>query len=157
MIEWIMQRMCDRVAGMDAKFLRDRSCRHAAAAHAHQQNSQTLKYEPQTPNKNTGTPVLMWQTLTMFELFHAAFDLSPGASVTTVCVTFAERMMMLTTCLLPFPQLRTNAHVSVPFLAWSATNVVRFAYAFSPPPSPSRTAAVHEQSTCDALQSHCDA
>ena len=75
-----------------------------------------------------GTPVLMWQTITMFEIFHAAFELSPGASITAVCVTFAERMMLLIACLLPFPQLRTNAYVSLPFIAWSATNVVRFAY-----------------------------
>ena len=98
-----------------------------------------------TLTATTGTPVLMWQTISMFEVFHAAFELSPGASVAAVCVTFSERMMLLIACLLPFPQLRTNAHVSVPFLAWSATNVVRFAYASSPPPSPSRKAAVHEQ------------
>ena len=82
-----------------------------------------------------GTPVLMWQTISMFEIFHAAFELSPGASVVTVCVTFAERMMMLTACLLPFPQLRTNVHVCVPFIAWSLTNVVRFACVSSHPNS----------------------
>ncbi len=69
----------------------------------------------------------MWQTIGMFEIFHAAFDLSPGASITAVCVTFAERMMLLIACLLPFPQLRANAYVTVPFIAWSVTNIVRFA------------------------------
>ncbi len=71
----------------------------------------------------------MWQTISMFEIFHAAFELSPGASVAAVCVNFSERMMLLIACLLPFPQLRTNAHVSVPFVAWSTTNIVRFACA----------------------------
>jgi hypothetical protein len=83
----------------------------------------------------------MWQTLSMFEVFHAAFELSPGASVTAECVTFAERMMVLVACLLPFPQLRTNVYVAVPFIAWSVTNIVRFAYA--PLPSPCLRTAFH--------------
>lgn len=92
--------------------------------------------KPEFPNfcHLSGTPVLMWQTLSMFEVFHAAFELSPGASVTAECVTFAERMMVLIACLLPFPQLRTNAYVTMPFIAWSVTNVVRFAYAPRRPP-----------------------
>jgi hypothetical protein len=70
----------------------------------------------------------MWQTISMFEIFHAALELSPGASISAVCVTFGERMMLLIACLLPFPELRTNAHVLLPFIAWSVTSLVRFAY-----------------------------
>ena len=75
----------------------------------------------------------MWQTLSVFEISHAVFNLSPGASVTAVCITFAERMLLLVACLLPFYELRTNAHVTAPFLAWSTTNTVRFACV--PPPT----------------------
>ena len=78
----------------------------------------------------------MWQTLGVFEISHAVFNLSPGASVTAVCVTFAERLMLIVACLLPFYELRTNAHVCAPFIAWSATNTVRFACVALPPPLP---------------------
>jgi hypothetical protein len=98
----------------------DRGCRQTPDLHL---QAETMALIICTP----GSPVLMWQTIGMFEIFHAAFDLSPGASITAVCVTFAERMMLLIACLLPFPQLRANAYVTVPFIAWSVTNVVRFA------------------------------